>query len=467
MRRAFGIWYLWFLLVCSVTCSATPALATDDMAGVQLGNVRVPRDKFIVFLMIGHCNMMGQARQPENSMHPRAWQFDLNQRPPRWVPATSRNNANHLGAPTLPFLQAMATAYPDYYFGVINNASSAATVQSNYRRGRSNYMQIVSAARRLKPYVTLGGVLTMLGYMEAEHANQTQWFGDQFVAMTQEMRADLEEPELPFFITQFELGATKKGRGWMAIANTIEQLPQYVPHAAVISSANFIYDSDHHPSYQSFKLWAMRAVQAINVLSTAQMAAKAEAIKVEEAKVEAAKAAEEEKERANALPVAIQPSIPSQPSPVIQLPRLAQTQPIIVPRTASTQPNQTATDSAKSLVAPPHVIAEVEAVLLKASSAPDPRQILPYKEAVASAQFEVKQVLKGNLELRRVLVMQRVIEKGQLLPAAKLTVGAKYHLKVGTWSGVPQYHTHPMFDDIMDFESPIFFVYSAEALPAS
>lgn len=457
MRTTFICWQILFWLVCNVI----PTLANDDAAGVQLGNITVPREKFIVFLMIGHCNMMGQARFPENSMHPRAWQYDLNQRPPRWVPATSRNSVNHLGTPALPFLQAMATAYPDYHFGVINNASSAAYVQSNYRRGRSNYMQIVSATRRLKPYVTLGGVLTMLGYMEAENVKQTRLFGDNFVAMMQEMRTDLEEPELPFFITQFEIGATKKGRGWMAIANTIDQIPQYVPHTAVISTSNFIYDSDHHPSYQSFKLWGMRAAHAVNALSAPKWSAPM-----------ADAATKDQEQREAALPK-------SQPPSIIQQQQIeqAQTQPIRIqpertlPRSINTPRstlNHAAAEAAKSMVsAPPNLIAEVEAVLVQASSTPDPRQILPYKEALTSAYFDVKQVLKGNLDSRRVLVMQMVIEKGQVLPSADLKVGKTYRLKLGTWSGVPQYHTYPMFDDIMDFESPIFFVYSAEPLASS
>jgi hypothetical protein len=452
MRTTFICWQLLFLLL----CHAIPALADDGAPGVQLGNIVVPREKFIVFLMIGHCNMMGQARHPEVATHPRAWQFDLNQRPPRWVPATSRNNVNRLGTPTLPFLQAMAAAYPDYHFGVINNASSAAYVQSNYRRGRSNYMQIVSAARRLKPYATLGGVLTMLGYMEAENGNRTRSFGDHFVTMIQEMRADLDEPELPFFITQFELGALKKGPGWMAVANTIDQIPQYVPHTAVLSTANFIYDSDHHPSYQSFKLWALRAAHAVNALSAPKWSApKADVATKNQEQIEAA------------LPK-------SQSAPIIHAPQIeqAQTQPIrIQPERTLPRPitaprstlDHAATEAAKSTVsAPPHIIAEVEAVLVQVSNTPDPRQILPYKEALTSAYFDVKQVLKGNLDSHRVLVMQMVIEKGQILPAANLKAGATYRLKLGTWSSVPRYHTYPMFDDIMDFESPIFFIYNAE-----
>ncbi len=447
MRRTFISWLILFVLV----NSAAPTLAAGGAPGVQLGNVMVPREKFIVFLMIGHCNMMGQARYPEDSSHPRAWQLDLNQRPPRWVPATSRNNSDRLGAPTLPFLQALAISYPDYHFGVINNASSAASVQANYRRGRSNYMQIVGAARNLKPYVTLGGVVTMLGYMEAQNADQTQGFGDQFVSMTREMRADLGEPNLPFFITQLELGASKKGRGWMAVANTIEQLPQHLQNAAVISTTNFIYDSDHHPSYQSFKLWAVRAAGAISALSATLWPAPLET-----------------HQETDTIPPKFEPPVISQPPSTIQPPRTAHIQPIqpmILPRRTVVP---VAADAAKPTVtAPPQFLAEIEAVLLKASSAPDPRQILPYKEAVASARFEVKQVLNGKLDAQHVLTMQMVMAKGQLLPAANLKVGTAYRLKLVSWSSVPRYHSHPMSDDIMDFESPIFFVYSAEPVASS
>jgi hypothetical protein len=164
----------------------------------------------------------------------------------------------------------------------------------------------------------------------------------------------------------------------------------------------------------------------------------------------------------------------SQSAPIIHAPQIeqAQTQPIrIQPERTLPRPitaprstlDHAATEAAKSTVsAPPHIIAEVEAVLVQASNTPDPRQILPYKEALTSAYFDVKQVLKGNLDSHRVLVMQMVIEKGQILPAANLKAGATYRLKLGTWSSVPRYHTYPMFDDIMDFESPIFFIYNAE-----
>jgi hypothetical protein len=301
----------------------------------------------------------------------------------------------------------------------------------------------VNVARNLKPYVTLGGVATMMGYMEAQNAAQTRNFGDHLVAMTHELRADIGEPNLPFFYTQYELGASKKGPGWTNIATAIAQMPQRVPYASVISTADFAYDSDHHPSYNSFRLWAARVTQAVNALSAPHwLAPQRPAI-------------------AESAPPRFETPAPTRTQPALSPPPLVVQQPPINHHV----PDDRAAQLAKSSVtAPPQVVAEVEAVLVKASKAPNPRQLSPYKEAVASAHYDVKQVLKGRLDARRVLAMQMVIEKGQLLPAANLKAGVTYRLKLGAWNSLPRYHSYPMADEIMDFESPIYFVYSAEPI---
>jgi hypothetical protein len=206
-------------------------------------------------------------------------------------------------------------------------------------------------------------------------------------------------------------------------------MPRHIGNASVISMANMVYDTDHNPSYDSYKVWGARAAHAAGNLSAVRWPSP------------------NTRHQMAADSFASQVVVHTSPESPIEL-------------------NDSAEEPAES-TAPSPFVAEVEAVLLKASKAPNPREIAPYKEAVASAQYEVKQVLNGRLDERRVLTMQMVIEKGQLLPSANLKPGATYRLKLGAWNKLPRYHSYPVSDDIMDFESPVFFVHSIEPVASS
>src|SRR3954467_13730970 len=101
---------------------------------LKLGSAEVPKDKIIVYILIGHSNMAGHVTVGTDGVTaPRIWNFQWFSNK-QWVPAkeTPGNLANGLsshgeGGPGMPFLKGMATAYPGYNFGVVTNASFSST----------------------------------------------------------------------------------------------------------------------------------------------------------------------------------------------------------------------------------------------------------------------------------------------------------------------------------------------------
>ena len=73
------------LLLLTVTvCLCRPA------AAITLGGIDVPKDKFIVFLAIGHSNMAGRVDDIDletYQTHPRAWNFKFDDGTDAWLPA--------------------------------------------------------------------------------------------------------------------------------------------------------------------------------------------------------------------------------------------------------------------------------------------------------------------------------------------------------------------------------------------
>jgi hypothetical protein len=110
-------------------------LSVSAFSQVNLGGTVVPKDRFRVFIFIGHSNMDGRAELLDTVTNPRLWMWDLTRTnpvpdyPADGLTGAPRNAAwrlsrdvalgNSLGRPATPFLKKMLAAYPDYYFGVI------------------------------------------------------------------------------------------------------------------------------------------------------------------------------------------------------------------------------------------------------------------------------------------------------------------------------------------------------------
>jgi hypothetical protein len=120
-------------------------LCASASHALKLGGAEIPKDKIIVYILIGHSNMAGHVIVGTDGVTaPRIWNYQWfsNQ---QWVPAkeTPGNLANGLsshgeGGPGMPFLKGMAAAYPNYNFGVISNASFSSTCRGLNQGGNTS-----------------------------------------------------------------------------------------------------------------------------------------------------------------------------------------------------------------------------------------------------------------------------------------------------------------------------------------
>ncbi|MDB5049323.1 MAG: hypothetical protein JWO30_2394, partial [Fibrobacteres bacterium] len=173
-----------------ILAAMLPALAASSHAhsNILLGATNIPKEKFIVYLMIGNSQMAGRDYLRSDSVtSPRAWNYHwLSDK--KWVPAKEipGSMANGLsgrgcGGGGMPLLKHLVAASPDYYIGAIDNASLAATVKGSvannssgmpgddnrYIKGSQLYLEITSAAKEVRKDAILGGTFCQLGTIEA------------------------------------------------------------------------------------------------------------------------------------------------------------------------------------------------------------------------------------------------------------------------------------------------------------
>lgn len=268
------------------------AAGSRARASLQLGGAAIPKEKFIVYLMIGHSNMAGRDYTRSDSVtHPRAWNYHW-MSDKQWVlakeiPGSMKNglSGRGCGGGGMPLLKHLVAAYPDYYFGAIDNASLSATVNGSvdnnssgmpgddnrYLKGSQLFLEITAAAKAIKQDAILGGIFCQLGTIEATRTNGDvcRAFSDDVVQMVKDIRAEIGEPNLPFIMGKYEAGAT----GTFAltyplpkiVAEQILLIPGKLPFSALVESQGLEMLDDHHyvtgPTGQGE--WARRAMEVI------------------------------------------------------------------------------------------------------------------------------------------------------------------------------------------------------------
>jgi Carbohydrate esterase, sialic acid-specific acetylesterase len=239
-----------------------------------LNGTNVPKDHIIVYLLIGHSNMAGNTTVGSDGVTaPRIWNYQWFSNK-QWVAAkeTPGNMANGLsakgeGGPGMSFLKDMAAAYPLYNFGVVSNASLSATCRgvnqgsnssgtpadsNRYWKGAHLYNEILAAAKEVQASVTFGGMICMLGTVEATRTSDSvcRNFGNDITQMVKDFRADLGEPNLPFIIGEYENGATgtfSLTMPWPKLVDAgIKSVPSMLSLSATINSVGIAMADDHH-----------------------------------------------------------------------------------------------------------------------------------------------------------------------------------------------------------------------------
>lgn len=248
-------------------------------AGVVVGDMTLPREKVIVFLHIGHSNMAGRADMPSAlrpfhfETHPRLWAYTMaGVFQPAKEPLSGDDFTRGRAGPGMSILRAalaMARA-PDSVMVSIGHGhdGSRAGFCRSYRKGGLLYEIVMAPARRLKDKVTFGGIFTMLALTEVfpDKPNLPR-FHECMEGLAAEMRADLGDPDIPFMMSDWEMGATEKFAPTfpdaMAAREQLRIAQRNIARSAIIPTDMLPMSDNHHFDLAGYKIWGERAVGLI------------------------------------------------------------------------------------------------------------------------------------------------------------------------------------------------------------
>ncbi|MBN1759841.1 MAG: hypothetical protein JW863_16055 [Chitinispirillaceae bacterium] len=267
-------------------------MISAQVHAIDLGGTEVPKDRFIVYLLIGHSQAAGVIRFGNDKVtDPHAWVYRW-ATTRTWEPAKETGSLSAglsgrgTGGPGMPFLKLMAGRHDDYYFGVISNASPAATCheintgsngsnvpseENRYWRDAQLFDEIISAAREVAEEATLGGVLCMLGSIEATRAADVtgcENFSNDIAEMARDMRDSLGIPGLSFIVADYEKGASgdfDTDLEWPAIiAGQLDSVPSKLSNCVLVNSEDIPLMDDHHFTIAGQKEWVRRAADSLH-----------------------------------------------------------------------------------------------------------------------------------------------------------------------------------------------------------
>lgn len=267
-------------MLLSISSAFVLLSGTPTIAQIQLGDTIVPKEKFFVFIFLGHSNMTGRHRNPDKVEHPRVWKLPLNFDPLlEWSPGIEpmcldnhQQTSGRYGGPAIPLMKLLAEKYPDYWFGGIQYSGSGSddfALEPKFIPGKDGYEIVKEAALTYKDKVTFAGVVTMLGQIEifGEWAETRPRFAENIKSMMDGFKEELDAPDLPLLFTQFpqEAGGkyspdTEAGQEIMAQTDLI---PDLVSPFALIPSHDIDMHDGHHYSELGYQVWAQRAADLI------------------------------------------------------------------------------------------------------------------------------------------------------------------------------------------------------------
>jgi hypothetical protein len=268
--------------------AATPDPTPEPTPTLPLppGGPSAARDKIVVFLHIGHSNMAGRATVPADlkpyfyDTDPRLWSYHganptLGNMPFAWSPAKEPLSPDAMtgtaAGPGMAMLRAaLALAKPDVQFVSVGHGHSgeAGGVCRNYKKGGLLYEIMMAPARRLKGAVTFGGLFTMLGTTERHLDVAAQnGFADCMAQIAADVRGELDAPDMPFIMSDFEMEATGDTSPDLPYAKIIiAQLrvaTTKITRSALIPTEQLGMEGSHHFDMAGHKEWGIRGMQIL------------------------------------------------------------------------------------------------------------------------------------------------------------------------------------------------------------
>jgi len=253
--------------------AAPPTTPAPAPSGDQLviAGQPVPRDKVIVFLHVGHSNMAGRTNTPAElrpfnfETHPRLWAFGATGLQPAKEPLSGDYLTRGRAGPGMSILHTASALAPDAFMVSIGRGQdgSRGGECKAFRRGGLFYDTVMGPAQKLKGKVTFGGIFSMLVLMEVYDKPNLPRSHECMEAVAADMRADLGDPEIPFVMSDWEMGA--KGefdptRPLAVIAREqLRMAQQNITRSVIVPTDMLPMSDDHHFDLTGYKLWAERA----------------------------------------------------------------------------------------------------------------------------------------------------------------------------------------------------------------
>lgn len=349
----------------------------------------------LVLLMYGHSNMDGRSGGID-TFHPRTWRWEGGRQ--AWQRIDKDNS------PAGPLLQRLAEAYPDYQFAAVKMAQSGGTIEGDFRQGRRAYKQLVDAGKAAQAFGHLAGVVTMIGWCEGgEGKTGHAAFGEDFAAMVSDLRKDLKAPDLPFVVSQVEVGNPPKNEQpeWQAVHAGIDQLP-FRRQGVIVVPANRHFRDSHHYSEEGYLVW------------TKEAATRMAAAGVIEAAIDEQRSVTSMDARGDEVEYGVD-----------------------------------------------EMLATVRGKVVLVSSPRTLEELGTYEHCLITTRYQVLDVRQGELpkgKSKHIVVIDYHIRDRKPQPAGKLKVGDTVTLELADWRAQRHLHSLAIDDDLEDLDSPQFFV---------
>ena len=103
------------------------------------------------------------------------------------------------------------------------------------------------------------------------------------------------------------------------------------------------------------------------------------------------------------------------------------------------------------------IVAVIDAVAIRVSVPKTREDIHPYTQALLTAEFQVRGIVRGALPDRTCIVVLRSMDDGVGLPAASLKPGDQCRLRLALWDEQRHLHSLQIADDILELDATYYF----------
>jgi len=250
----------------------SPGTGGGSGVTININGTMVPKEKAIVFIHFGHSNMRGQADRPSSLMsyfyttQAGLWMYTTGGKFVAAKEPTAPEPGINLAGPGMALLKTAAAMAPsDYHFISIGRGNGSSPSSDFLKSSDLYYPDVMNRAKALKGKVTFGGIFIMLGITERHLPTADQpGYPMRIKQIVSDIRADLDEPNLPVMYCDYEMMATgdlaPTGSVGKVILPLTRMLPGLVPKLVLVPTDALEMLDDHHFDMAGHKLWAERAI---------------------------------------------------------------------------------------------------------------------------------------------------------------------------------------------------------------